>query len=40
LPADTDQWLQEMLEAAGFLIHLSDSCALIHNPADDREYVQ
>ncbi len=37
LPADTDQWLQEMLEAAGFLIHLSDSCALIHNPADDRE---
>lgn len=36
LPADTDQWLQEMLEAAGFLIHLSDSCALIHNPADDR----
>ena len=37
LPADTDQWLQEMLEAAGFLIHLSDSCALIHNPANDRE---
>jgi len=40
LPAYTDQWLQEMLEAAGFLIHLSDSCALIHNPADDREDVQ
>lgn len=40
LPADTDQWLQEMLEAAGFLIHLSDSCALIHNPADDRGDVQ
>lgn len=37
LPADTDQWLQDMLEAAGFLIHLSDSCALIHNPADDTE---
>ena len=34
LPADTDRWLQEMLEAAGFLIHLSDSCALVHNPAD------
>ena len=34
LPADTDRWLQDMLEAAGFLIHLSDSCALIHNPAD------
>ncbi len=26
LPADTDRWLQEMLEAAGFLINLSDSC--------------
>jgi len=34
LPADTDRWLQDMLEAAGFLIHLSDSCALVHNPAD------
>ena len=34
LPADTDGWLQEMLEAAGFLIHLSDSCALVYNPAD------
>lgn len=34
LPADTDRWLQDMLESAGFLIHLSDSCALIHNPAD------
>ncbi len=34
LSADTDRWLQDMLEAAGFLIHLSDSCALIHNPAD------
>ena len=40
LPANTDQWLQEMLEAAGFLIHLSDSCALIHNPADDRGDIQ
>lgn len=34
LSADTDRWLQNMLEAAGFLIHLSDSCSLIHNPAD------
>ena len=34
LPVDTDKWLQEMLEAAGFLIPLSDSCALVHNPAD------
>jgi hypothetical protein len=40
LPADTDKWLQEMLEAAGFLIHLSDSCALVHNPADTRKDVQ
>jgi len=28
-----DHWLQEMLEAAGLLIHLSDSCALVENPA-------
>lgn len=34
LPADTDSWLQSMLEAAGLLIHLSDSCALVVNPAD------
>ncbi len=33
-PGDTDQWLQDMLEAAGFLIHLSDSCALVHNPGE------
>ena len=39
LPADTDIWLQEMLEAAGFLVHLSDSCALIENPADIRKDV-
>jgi hypothetical protein len=37
LPADTDRWLTEMLEAAGFLIHLSDSCALVQNPADSRK---
>jgi len=34
LPADTDNWLQDMLEAAGFLIQLSDSCALVSNPTD------
>lgn len=34
LPTNTDAWLQNMLEAAGFLIHLSDSCALVHNPTD------
>jgi hypothetical protein len=28
-----DAWLQEMLAAAGLLIHLSDSCALVDNPA-------
>ena len=28
-----DVWLQEMLAAAGLLIHLSDSCALVVNPA-------
>jgi len=28
-----DSWLQEMLDAAGLLIHLSDSCALVVNPA-------
>jgi hypothetical protein len=28
-----DAWLQEMLDAAGLLIHLSDSCALVVNPA-------
>jgi len=28
-----DSWLQDMLEAAGLLIHLSDSCALVENPA-------
>ncbi|MGJ8653036.1 MAG: hypothetical protein ACSHX8_07165 [Opitutaceae bacterium] len=39
LPADTDKWLREMLEAAGFLIHLSDSCALVHNPADTQKEI-
>ena len=29
LPNDTDNWLQEMLEAAGFLLRLSDSCAMV-----------
>jgi len=29
----TDEWLQEMLEAAGVLRRLSDSCALVENPA-------
>lgn len=28
-----DAWLQQMLEAAGLLVHLSDSCALVVNPA-------
>lgn len=29
----TDEWLQEMLDAAGVLRRLSDSCALVENPA-------
>ena len=33
LPGNTDAWLQDMLEAAGLLIRLSDSCALVENPA-------
>ena len=28
----TDEWLQDMLEAAGILRRLSDSCALVENP--------
>jgi hypothetical protein len=28
-----DAWFQDMLAAAGLLIHLSDSCALVENPA-------
>ncbi len=31
---ENDLWVQDMLEAAGFLIHLSDACALIDNPMD------
>ena len=31
-----DAWLQEMLAASGLLIHLSDSCALVANPAAKR----
>ena len=34
LPSDTDNWLKEMLEAAGLLIHLSDSCSLVKNPSE------
>lgn len=30
---DIDAWFQDMLAAAGLLIHLSDSCALVVNPA-------
>ena len=32
-----DAWLQDMLEAAGMLIHLSDSCALVENPAGEND---
>jgi hypothetical protein len=27
-------WFEEMLRTAGFLIHLSDACSLVHNPFD------
>jgi hypothetical protein len=37
LPSDTDAWLQSMLEAAGLLISLSDSCALVVNPATENK---
>ncbi len=33
LGSHCDAWLQEMLQAAGLLIELSDSCALVENPA-------
>ena len=33
LPGDMDEWLQDMLSAAGMLVQLSDSCALVKNPA-------
>jgi len=33
-----DYWLQEMLEAAGLLIHLSDSCALVVNPVTQKGF--
>lgn len=33
LGSHCDGWLQEMLKAAGLLIELSDSCALVENPA-------
>jgi hypothetical protein len=32
-----DEWLVEMLDAAGVLIRLSDSCSLILNPFDGEE---
>lgn len=35
LPNDTDAWLHNMLDAAGLLVRLSDSCALVVNPASN-----
>ena len=31
-PANCDSWLQDMLEDANLLVHLSDACSLVHNP--------
>ncbi len=30
-------WFEEMLRTAGFLVHLSDACSLVHNPFDGDE---
>jgi len=32
---DTDQWLTDMLEGAGVLVRLSDSCSMVENPLGD-----
>ena len=37
LGEQVDEWLQEMLDAAGVLQRLSDSCALVHNPFEREE---
>ncbi len=37
LGGDTDVWLSTMLDAAGMLIRLSDSCSLVTNPFDGGE---
>lgn len=34
LSGETDAWLVRMLDAAGMLIRLSDSCSLVRNPFD------
>jgi hypothetical protein len=30
-------WFEEMLRTAGFLVHLSDACSLVHNPFDGED---
>jgi hypothetical protein len=37
LGGKADEWLIEMLDAAGVLIRLSDSCSLVMNPFDGEE---
>ena len=37
LGGKADEWLTEMLNAAGVLIRLSDSCSLVVNPFDGEE---
>lgn len=37
LGGNSDEWLIEMLNAAGVLIRLSDSCSLVRNPFDGEE---
>ncbi len=36
LGGGVDTWLREMLEAAGLLVELSDSCSLVKNPAQKK----
>ena len=37
LGGNSDEWLIEMLNRAGVLIRLSDSCSLVQNPFDGEE---
>jgi hypothetical protein len=34
LNGKADQWVEDMLQGAGVLVHLSDSCSMVENPLD------
>lgn len=38
LNGDADQWLIDMLEGAGVLVRLSDSCSMVENPLGNGRY--